>query len=128
MPPIEKPSTSILFKPSARLKASASAPICSNVVGDLARTAGDARVVEQDHLPVASQAIRQRRVPIIHGADVVLVKDERHASGLAESAIGEADAVGLDELRRRGLMCVVTYNKSPCGGSPGISQPAPPRV
>src|SRR5258708_38288596 len=33
MPPIEKPSTSILFKPSARLKAIALAPICSNVVG-----------------------------------------------------------------------------------------------
>ena len=33
MPPIEKPSTSTLFKPSARLKATALAPICSNVVG-----------------------------------------------------------------------------------------------
>jgi hypothetical protein len=33
MPPIEKPSTSALFKPSARLKATALAPICSNVVG-----------------------------------------------------------------------------------------------
>src|SRR6476469_9262447 len=33
MPPIEKPSTSAFFKPSARLKAIALAPICSNVVG-----------------------------------------------------------------------------------------------
>jgi isoamylase len=48
--------------------------------------------------------IRHRRVPVIHGADVVLVEDERYTAGLAESAIGEADSVGLDELRRRGLM------------------------
>src|SRR5213592_3743840 len=80
MPPIEKPSTSILFKPSARLNATALAPICSNAV--------------------ASQAIRHRRVPVIHGARVVLVEDDRHAAGLAESAIGEADSVSLDELCR----------------------------
>src|SRR2546427_715961 len=95
---------------------------------DLAGAAGDARVVEQDHLTVAGQAIRHRWVPIIHGTDVVLVKDERHSAGLAESAIGETDAVGLYELCRRGLVCVVIHNKSPCGGSHGISQPAPHRV
>src|SRR6266478_2853238 len=33
MPPIEKPSISALFEPRARLKATALAPICSNVVG-----------------------------------------------------------------------------------------------
>src|SRR5208282_6052236 len=71
---------------------------------DLAGTAGDARVVEQDHLTVASEAIRHRRVPIIHGADVVLVEDDRHTAGLAESAIGEADSVSLNELCRRGLV------------------------
>src|ERR1700730_11548748 len=53
---------------------------------DLAGAAGDPSVVEQDHLTVASEAIRHRRVPIIHGADVVLAKDERHSSGLAEAA------------------------------------------
>src|ERR1700691_4609952 len=71
---------------------------------DLAGAAGDARVVEQDHLTVASEAIRHRRVPIIHGADVVLVEDDRHTAGLAESAIGEADSVSLNELWRRGLV------------------------
>src|ERR1700720_901863 len=80
---------------------------------DLAGTAGDARVVEQNHLPVASQAIRHRWIPIIHGAEVVLVEDERHSAGLAEAAIGEADVVGLYELCRRGLVCVVIHNKSP---------------
>src|SRR3984893_17767833 len=71
---------------------------------DLAGAAGYAGVVEQDHLTVASEAIRHRRVPIIHGADVVLAKDERHSSGLAEAAIGEADSVSLNELCRRGLV------------------------
>jgi hypothetical protein len=33
MPPIEKPRMSAFFKPSARLKVTALAPICSNVVG-----------------------------------------------------------------------------------------------
>src|ERR1700722_12082764 len=94
---------------------------------DLARAAGDARVVEQDHLTVASEAIRHSRVPIIHGADVVLVEDDRHTAGLAEAAIGEADAVGLYELCRCGLVCVVIHHKSPCGGSHGVSQPAPHR-
>ena len=35
---------------------------------DFAGAAGDACVVEQDHLSVASQAIRHRRVPVIHRA------------------------------------------------------------
>src|SRR6202030_3036705 len=79
---------------------------------DLAGAAGDARVVEQDHLTVASEAIRHRRVPVIHGADVVLVEDEGHAAGLAESAIGEADSLGLDELCRRGLVAVLVHRDS----------------
>src|SRR3984957_19873150 len=74
---------------------------------DLAGAAGDARIVEQDHLPVTSEAIRHRRIPVIHGADVVLVEDERHAASFAESAIGEAYSVGLDELRRRGLVGMI---------------------
>src|ERR1700726_2778760 len=79
---------------------------------DLAGAAGDARVVEQDHLTVASEAIRHRRVPIIHSADVVLAKDKRHSSGLAEAAIGEADAVGLNELCRCGLVSMNHYCRS----------------
>src|SRR5216683_3107673 len=71
---------------------------------DLAGAAGDARVVEQDHLTVASEAIRHRWVPIIHGADVVLVEDNRQTAGLAESAIGEADSIRLHELCRRSLV------------------------
>jgi hypothetical protein len=36
----------------------------------------------------------------------MLVEDERRPAGLAETAIGETDAVGLDELRWRGLVIV----------------------
>src|ERR1700732_4322999 len=79
---------------------------------DLAGNAGDARVVEQDHLAAASQAIRHRWVPIIHGAEVVLIENERHAAGLAEPAIGEADSLGLDELCRRGLVAVLGHRDS----------------
>src|SRR6202035_5073126 len=98
MPPIEKPSTSALFKPSARLKATASAR--------------DPGVVEQDHLTVASQAIRHRRVPVIDGADVVHVENERHAAGFTESAICEADSVSLYELCRRGLVGINHHGRS----------------
>src|SRR5712675_2823130 len=79
---------------------------------DLAGAAGDARVVEQDHFTVASEAIRHRRVPIIHGANVVLVEDDRHTAGFAESAIGEADSVSLYELCRRGLVSMNHYGRS----------------
>src|SRR5258707_11684851 len=41
---------------------------------------------------------------MVHGAGEVLVENERHSAGFAEASIGEADAVGLDELRRRGLV------------------------
>ena len=34
----------------------------------------------------------------------MLVEDERHAAGLAETAIGETDSVGLGELRWGGLV------------------------
>jgi hypothetical protein len=40
----------------------------------------------------------------------MLVEDERHAAtGLAEAAIGETDPVGLDELRRSGLVIVLGH-------------------
>jgi hypothetical protein len=48
-------------------------------------------------------------VPIIHSPAEMLVEDERHAAGLAETAIGETDSVGLDELRRSGLVIVLDH-------------------
>jgi hypothetical protein len=46
---------------------------------------------------------------IVHSPGIVLIEDERHAVRLAEAAIGEADAVGLGELRRRGLVRVLGH-------------------
>ena len=39
----------------------------------------------------------------------MLVEDERRAAGLAEAAIGETDAVGLDELGWRSLVIVLGH-------------------
>ena len=66
---------------------------------DVAGAAGDAGVVEQDHRTIAGEAVRHRRITVIHGAQIVHVEDERHASGLAEAAIRKADAVSRNELR-----------------------------
>jgi hypothetical protein len=43
---------------------------------------------------------------MIHRAGEVLVEDHGYAAGLAETAIGEANAAGLDELCGCGLMSV----------------------
>src|SRR5258708_32310779 len=43
---------------------------------------------------------------MVHRPGEVLVEDERHADNLAEPAIGKADAVRFDDLRRRGLVGV----------------------
>jgi hypothetical protein len=46
---------------------------------------------------------------MVHGAGEVLIEDERHAVRLAEAAIGEADTVGLGELRRCGLVAMLGH-------------------
>src|ERR1700693_5570389 len=112
MPPIEKPSTSALFKPSARLKATALVPICSNVVGTSPELLETPALLNKSTSPSRGKATRHRRVPVIHGAQVVHVEDDRHAAGLAESAIGEADSVSLYELCRRGLVGMNHYGRS----------------
>ena len=50
---------------------------------------------------------------MVHGAGKVLVEDERHAGCVAKAPIGEADAVGFDELRRRGLVTVLGHLRFP---------------
>src|SRR6266478_103655 len=72
----------------------------------LAGTARDAGIVEQDDFAVLGEAVGHQRVPMVHGAGEMHVEDERHARGLTETAIGEADALGLDELRGCALMGV----------------------
>jgi hypothetical protein len=46
---------------------------------------------------------------MVHGAHEMHVEDEWEAARLAEAAVGEADAIGLDELRRRGLVTVLGH-------------------
>src|ERR1700736_6173767 len=67
---------------------------------------GDPRIVEQDDGPMFRKAVGDRGIPVIHSTPKMLHENERRAAGLAESAIGEADAVRFDELRRRGLVSV----------------------
>jgi hypothetical protein len=43
---------------------------------------------------------------MVHGAGEMLVENEWYAAGFTEATIGKADAVGIDELRRRRLVCV----------------------
>src|SRR3984893_11556253 len=43
---------------------------------------------------------------MVHGAGEVLVEDERRTGCIAKAAIGKADTVSFDELRRRGLVSV----------------------
>jgi hypothetical protein len=45
---------------------------------------------------------------MVHRAGEVLVENQGYAVRLAETVIGEADAVGL-ELRRRGLVIVLGH-------------------
>ncbi len=47
---------------------------------------------------------------MVHGAGEVLVEDERHATRFAKTAIGESDAVGFNELCRRGLVSVLGHH------------------
>ena len=75
----------------------------------LAGAAGNAGVVEQDHFARRREAVGHRRVPVVHRAGEMLVEDERHATRFAEAAVGEPNALGLDELRRRGLVTVLGH-------------------
>src|ERR1700730_1971743 len=70
---------------------------------NLSRAARDASVVEQNDFSLSREAIGHRWIPMVHSAGVVLVEDEWYAGCLTEAAIGKADAVSLDELRRRCL-------------------------
>src|SRR6267143_4734966 len=88
----------------------------------LAGAAGDAGIVEQDDFAVPGEAVGHQRVPMVHGAAEMHVEDERHARGLAETAIGETDALGLDELRGCGLMGMSRHGPSAIEKKSGVRQ------
>src|SRR3989442_12521837 len=59
---------------------------------------------------------------MLHGAGEMHVEDERHARGLAETAIGETDALGFDELRGCGLMGMSRHRPSAIEKKSGVRQ------
>jgi hypothetical protein len=80
-------------------------------VRDDAAAGGDAGVVEQDDLAVGGEGVADGRVVVVEVSDEVLEEHERDAPALrvAEAAVGEADAVGLDEPGGGGVVGVVVH-------------------
>ena len=72
----------------------------------LAVRAGNARVIEQDHLPPRREAVGHQRVPVVHGTGEMHVEDERDAARFAEAPVSEPNTCRLYELRRRGLVAM----------------------
>src|SRR6266403_1459667 len=97
---MEKPSTSTFARPSAPMKAMALPAIPSIEVGTCPE------LLEMPALLNRMTSRSLAKPSVVHRPGEVLVEDERHADNLAEPAIGEADTVCLDELRRRGLVGV----------------------
>ncbi len=94
-PPMEKPSTSTVFSPSVLMKATALAPIRSTVVGT------SPELLEMPALLNRMTSRSLAKPSVTAGSQWSMVPD---AVRLAEATIGEADAVGLHEPRRRGLV------------------------
>jgi hypothetical protein len=67
---------------------------------------GDASSIEQNHFAVFGETVGNGWVPVVHGAGVVLVEDQRDPILPAETTISEANAAGLDELCWRSLVSV----------------------
>lgn len=62
------------------------------------------------------------QIPVIHGPGEVHEEEQRDVDRYAQAAVGEAtvreaNAGGLNELGRRGLVRVVTHKKSPPGAA-----------
>jgi hypothetical protein len=77
--------------------------------GHLSRGTGCTGVVEQNDFAILGETVGHCRTPMVHGAGEVLVEDERNAGSVAKTAIGKADTVCFDELRRRGLVIMLGH-------------------
>lgn len=62
------------------------------------------RIVEEDYLAPRCEAVGDERVPMVQPAAEVLEEHQGRADRLAEAAVGEADAVGFDQLGRNRLV------------------------
>jgi hypothetical protein len=72
---------------------------------------------EQDHFAVLGKSVGQCGIPVIHCSREVHEEEQRDVDLCAEAAVGEAtvresNASGLNELRRRRLVCVAVHEIS----------------
>jgi hypothetical protein len=79
-------------------------------VGGGAGGGGDTGVVEQDDFALKGERVGQRRVVVVEVAHEVLDEDQGDAVGGTEAAVGEANAVRLDELGGNGVVRVCGHD------------------
>src|SRR6266403_2003197 len=71
--------------------------------------ARDARIIEDDDLTLLGKPVQNRRIPVVEVSGEVLIKHKRQTASLAPTPISEANAVGLNKLRRNCDCCVGTH-------------------
>jgi hypothetical protein len=57
-------------------------------------------IVEDDEFALFGKAVQDRRIPVVQVSGEMLVEDQRNAAGLAKSAVGKANNLGLDKRCR----------------------------
>src|ERR1700680_3493596 len=67
------------------------------------------RIVKENHLMIRSKAVGYVRIPAVHVGVEELEKEQRNRAWFAESAIGEADIIGLNKFCRDRFVCVVAH-------------------
>ena len=85
------------------MKATASLAIVCDIVGRLTGRPTDPGVVECDYRAIGSESVDDGGIPCIDVAREVLQKNQRRSGRWPEAAIGEADSVAFDVMRRRRL-------------------------
>src|SRR4029077_12848769 len=58
----------------------------------------NARIVKENHLMIRGKAVGYVRIPAVHAGVEVPEKEQWNRAPLAESAVGETDAIGLNKL------------------------------
>jgi hypothetical protein len=79
---------------------------------NFAAGAGVAGVVKQNHFAVLGKSVDQGWIPVIHCSREVHEEEQRDVDLCAEATVREANAGGLNELGRRGLVTVTAHETS----------------
>src|SRR6266446_8970315 len=66
----------------------------------------DTRIIEDDNLTLSGKPVQNRWIPVVEVSGEVLVKDKGQTASLAPAPIGEANAIGLNRLRRNRYCCI----------------------